>query len=84
MNKEFWIGRDKSPSSVFKICCYKLNNNSNSNTSDKSSKRHRNQNTLTLVALEGAIVIAIDAVNMLVRENIATIDKIETSFVEVN
>ena len=64
---ELWIGRDKSPKTVFNICCYKL----------------KNVEKLVLVALEGAIVIAVDAVNMLVRENIVVIDQIQTSLVEV-
>jgi DNA-binding protein len=70
MRAELWISRNKSPLTYFKICQRRIEEN--------------NEDDLVLIALEGAIIQAVDTANMLVRAKLVKILKIETDSVEVN
>jgi hypothetical protein len=70
---ELWIGRNKSPITYFKICQHKIDQSHNSGK----------VNDLLLIALEGAIIHAVDTANLLVRSKMMEIVNIETSYVEV-
>jgi hypothetical protein len=63
------IGRNKSPLTYFKICQRRIEENGD--------------DALILIALEGAIIHAVDTANMLVRAELMEILKIETDYVEV-
>ena len=67
--KELWIGRNKSPLTYFKICQRKITESDGDD--------------LRLIALEGAIIHAVDIANMLVRAEMMEIVKIETVCAEV-
>jgi hypothetical protein len=66
--KDIYVSRDKSPQMYFHMA--------------KSLLQKNEQ--VKFVALEGAIVIAIDSANILQRENVASIVKMSTSSVEVS
>ena len=65
---DIFVARERSPSTYFNIVKRKL----------------LQDNEITLTALEGAIVVAVDAANMLSKENIANIVSISTGSVEVS
>jgi hypothetical protein len=69
---ELWIGRNKSPITYLKICQHKI-----------EQTHGKVMANLTLIALEGAIIHAVDTANLLIRSNAMEIMKIETDYVEV-